>query len=178
MVMDMGRDAVQDGVVELEYKPTVQDLAQALRVRLRASRAGRMRRWLPGALAVLAALQLALMTARDDGSVTSVLWMLIAAGLMAATPWLQARQLHRLAERQGTFRAVVADTGVSVVTDNANMTIGWAALPRYAETSQVFVLLSGDNKAVGITVLPKRGIQDPADADRLRELLDRNLTRV
>ncbi|MFC9912197.1 YcxB family protein [Streptomyces sp. NPDC059862] len=176
--MDMGRDAVQDGVVELEYKPTVQDLTQALRARLRASRSGRMQRWLPGAMAVLAALQLALVIAGGDGSLALILWSLFAAVLVAAMPWLQARQVHRLAERQGTFRAVVSDTGVSVVTDTTTMTISWAAMPRFAETPDVFVLLSGDNKAVGVTVLPKRGIQDPAGADRLRAILDRHLTRV
>ncbi|MET9829371.1 YcxB family protein [Streptomyces sp. NPDC006385] len=178
MVMDMGRDAVQDGVVELEYEPTVRDLTQALRARLRASRSGRMQRWLPGALAVLGALQVALMIATGNGSLGLTLWSLLAAVLVAAIPWFQARQVHRLAEQQGTCRTVVSDTGVSVVTDSTTMTISWAAMPRFAETPDVFVLLSGDSKAVGITVLPKRGVRDSGDADSLRAILDRHLTRV
>ncbi|NUP16155.1 MAG: YcxB family protein [Streptomyces sp.] len=175
----MGREATQgQNVIELVYQPTVKDLEQALRARLRASRSGRMQRWLPGVLGVLALLQLALMIAGGDASLMIILWALLAAVMLAVMPWLQARQLHRFAQRTGTCRTLVTDTGVSIANDSTATTINWAAMPRYAETPEVFVLLSGDNKAVGITVLPKRGIQDPSDADRLREILDRHLTRV
>ncbi|MFH0518314.1 YcxB family protein [Streptomyces sp. M41] len=178
MDMNMGRDAVQDGVVELEYEPTVQDVTQALRARLRASRSGRMQRWLPGVLAVLGALQLALMIATGGGALGLTLWSLLAAALVAAIPWLQARQVHGLAKRQGIFRARVSDTGVQVVTDHSTMAFDWAAMPRFAETTDVFVLLSGDNKAVGVTVLPKRGVRDEQDVERLRAMLHRHLTHV
>ncbi|MDO0915120.1 YcxB family protein [Streptomyces sp. DT2A-34] len=177
MVMDMGRDAVQ-GEVELVYRPTMADLTSALRARMRASRSGRMQRWLPGVLAVLAALQGVVMIAGGSGSVTFVVWALVAAVLLVLMPRFQARQLYRLAERQGTCRSVVSDSGVSVATDHTTTTVDWAVQPRFAETPDLFVLLSGDRNAVAVTVLPKRGIQDPADADRLREILDRNLTRV
>ncbi|WP_328881774.1 YcxB family protein [Streptomyces sp. NBC_00299] len=179
MVMDMGREATQEqDVVELVYQPTVKDLDQALRARLRASRSGRMQRWLPGAMAVLALLMLALVIATGSGSPIVILWLLVAAVMVAAIPWFQARQLHRFAQRQGTCRTLVTDTGVSIANDAGTTTINWAGMPRYAEAAEVFVLLSGDNTAVGVAVLPKRGIQEPADADRLREILDRNLTRV
>ncbi|CAM5707445.1 YcxB family protein [Streptomyces pharetrae] len=179
MIMDMGRGAApEQQTVELVYEPTVGDITQALRARLRATRSGRMLRWLPGALAVLAALQAALVIAGPGESLGSVPWLLFAALLTAATPWLQARQVHRFAERQGTFRVVVSDTGVSLATDTGTQTISWAGMPRYAETPDVFVLLSSDSKALGVTMLPKRGVQGLDGADRLRAVLDRHLTRV
>lgn len=182
MVMDMGRDAAQDqNAVELVYEPTVRDYTQALRARLRASRSGRLQRWLPGLLAVLAALDAALLISggdQDHWSASVIVWAPLLAVLIAITPWLQARQVHRLAARQGTFRAVVTETGVSMTSEAASATLSWAATPRYAETEEVFVLLSGDRKAVGVTVLPKRGVQDPAGADRLRAILDDRLTRL
>ncbi|MFI1163374.1 YcxB family protein [Streptomyces sp. NPDC020801] len=137
-----------------------------------------MQRWFPGVLLVCVAIETALMAAGGDGSVTFIVWGLVASGLVALTPWLQARQIHRLSQRQGTFRATVTDTGVALSTDNTTAAVNWAAQPRYAETREVFVLLSGDKNAVGFTALPKRGLQDPADLDRLREILDRNLTRL
>ncbi|MER6342901.1 YcxB family protein [Streptomyces sp. NPDC001595] len=179
MVMDMGRDAVRDeSTVELTYKPTVGDLTQALRARMRASRAGRIQRWLPAVFAVLAALQAARGIAGGDWDTQFIVWMLLMAGMFPVLPWLQARQFQRLAARQGTFRAVVSDAGLSVVTDTGTATTNWVALPRFAETRDVFVLLSGDAKAVGVTVLPKRGIQGEDGEDRLRAVLDRHLTRV
>jgi hypothetical protein len=48
----------------------------------------------------------------------------------------------------------------------------------YRETHEVFALFSGDHNARLLTLLPKRGLADPADADRLRAILDRHLTRV
>ncbi|MFI8346362.1 hypothetical protein [Streptomyces sp. NPDC085596] len=50
-------------------------------------------------------------------------------------------------------------------------------MPRYLETSRVFVLLSADRNATGFTVLPKHGLPDRASTDRLRTLLDRHITR-
>ncbi|MET7377640.1 YcxB family protein [Streptomyces sp. NPDC005526] len=177
MDMNMGRDAARDGV-ELVYQPTVEDYASALRARRRASRAGGMQRWLPGGLLVCAGLQAALMIAGGDGSVTFIVYALVAAVLVWLTPWLQARQVHKLSQRQGTFRVTVTETGLALSTDNTTASVNWVAQPRYAETREVFVLLSADKNAVGFTMLPKRGLTDPAEADRLREILDRNLTRV
>ncbi|MFI9610740.1 YcxB family protein [Streptomyces sp. NPDC052023] len=156
----------------------MKDLDQALRARQRASRSGRMQRWLPGAMAVLALLLLARMISGGNGSPVLVVWLLVVAVMVAVIPWFQARQVHRFAQRQGTCRTLVTDTGVSITNDASTTTIKWAGMPRYAEAAEVFVLLSADNNALGVAVLPKRGIQAPADADRLREILDRNLTRV
>lgn len=178
MVMDMGRDAAAQDAVELVYEPTVQELAQALRARQRASRFGRMQRWLPGVLAVFVALDLASYLAGGHTSLGLLFWALFVAALLPAVPWLTARQLRRLTQRQGTFRAVVTDSGINLTTDTSTTTMTWAAMPRYAETRDVFVLLSGDKQAVGVTLLPKRGLQNPPDIDRLRQILETHLRRV
>jgi hypothetical protein len=81
-------------------------------------------------------------------------------------------------ERQGTFRVTVTDAGLTLATDNSTTTLNWVAQPRYRETKDVFVMVSPDKKAVGFTVLPKRALRTPEDVDRLRAILDRNLTRV
>ncbi|MET9252612.1 YcxB family protein [Streptomyces sp. NPDC003717] len=106
--------------------------------------------------------------------------LVAAVGLAVAlplTPWLQARAFQRLAEWQGEFRATVTDRGTTVATAHTTVAADWVAQPRYRETDRVFVLLSADRNATGLTVLPKRGLAGPADADRLRALLDRHLTR-
>jgi hypothetical protein len=58
------------------------------------------------------------------------------------------------------------------------MTYRWPILTRYAETDELFVLMTPDRYRVGIVVLPKRGVAEPADIDRLQAVLNRNATRV
>ncbi|MGW3668439.1 YcxB family protein [Streptomyces sp. NPDC005141] len=164
--------------VELEYRPTVGDFSSALRARRGVSKAGRRQFWVLGGAAVVVALECALALAGQDASTLPVIWFVVFAPLIMLSPWLQARQVQRLAERQGTFRATVTDTGVTVATDNSTETLNWMAQPRYRETADAFVMLSPDKNAVGFTVLPKRAAHTPADVDRLRAILDRNLTRV
>ncbi|MDV5145558.1 YcxB family protein [Streptomyces sp. SBC-4] len=61
---------------------------------------------------------------------------------------------------------------------DAETTIRWALLPRYVETPRLFVLLTAKQSGTGFAYLPKRGLADPADADRLRAILDRNITKA
>ncbi|MER6841794.1 hypothetical protein [Streptomyces platensis] len=42
----------------------------------------------------------------------------------------------------------------------------------------LFVLLSADRTAAGVIVLPKRGVADPENVERLRAILDRHLVRA
>ncbi|MEU0071588.1 YcxB family protein [Streptomyces sp. NPDC006332] len=177
MVMDMGRDAAQE-VVELEYRPTTEDYAAALWERRRFSRAGRRIWWLIGLLVVLAGLNAALGLADGDVDLFLLIWPLLSALLLLLAPRLQARQVMRVAARNGLYRAAVSDAGVTVTTDNASSTINWAAQPRYREIRDAFVVFSADKNATCFTVLPKRGLRESADVDRLRTLLDRNLTRA
>ncbi|MFJ8195697.1 YcxB family protein [Streptomyces sp. NPDC096152] len=177
MVMDMGRDAVQDGV-ELEYRPTVKDFTAALRQRSRIGRAARRQKLLVVLAAVVFALEAA--QALTGGGVHwfPLIWAPCFALLLVAAPWLQARQFLKLAARNGAYRVTVSDAGVTVATDHSSSSVGWAAQPRYRETPEIFVTFSDDKNASCFTVLPKRGLANPADVDRLREILDRHLTRA
>ncbi|MFD0506403.1 YcxB family protein [Streptomyces chiangmaiensis] len=173
----MGRDATQD-VVELVYKPVARDYATALRARAGASRAGKLRK--VAFVCVLFALFMETLLALTGSHVDRGLvgWMALVVVLLLLQPWMQGRQLFRFAQRQGTFRASVADTGLTVTTDNSTVNVNWTMQPRYRETPGLFVLLSADKNATGLTILPKRGAQHPADVDRLRAILDQHLTRV
>ncbi|MBJ7903600.1 YcxB family protein [Streptomyces sp. DSM 110735] len=166
-------------VVELTYRPTAEDFASALRARLRVSRLGWLVRWVPVLMGCSVAVQLGVYLALggDRPSVGSLAAMLVAAVMVPLLPWLTGRRLARYTERQGVFRVTVTESGVSVATDTATTTITWQAQPRYRETDRVFVLVSDDKNATGFTMLPKHGLPDRADVDRLRAILDRHLTR-
>ncbi|MFF3879118.1 YcxB family protein [Streptomyces sp. NPDC001978] len=174
-------DAVAERPVELAYRPTVGELASALRARARSTGAGRFQRralvWTVAVTTVGALLSAAGSGHRDTP------WPLYAgvvvfAAFMTAVPWLQARRLHRLAERQGDICGTVDDTGVRLTTAHSSASLDWHLYPRYAETPELFVLLSADKSAVGFVVLPKRAMADPEDVDRLRAVLDRRLVRT
>ncbi|MGW3910169.1 hypothetical protein ACWEBX_01400 [Streptomyces sp. NPDC005070] len=164
--------------VELEYRPTVGDFASALRARRGVSTSGRRQYWVIGCAVVVAAVQMAEVLAGRGGSLFLGVWLAIFVPLMLLSPWLMARQVLRLAERQGVFRVTVSDAGVTVRTDNSVTALNWVMQPRYREAKDVFVMISPDKNAVGFTVLPKRAVRTPEDVDRLRAILDHNLTRV
>ncbi|MFG3026553.1 YcxB family protein [Streptomyces sp. NPDC048254] len=174
-------DAVAERPVELAYRPTVGELASALRARARSTGAGRFQR---GALVWTVAVTTigALLSAAGSGH-RDTPWPLYAGvvvfvAFMTAVPWLQARRLHRLAERQGDICGTVDDTGVRLTTAHSSASHDWHPYSRYAETPELFVLLSADKSAVGFAVLPKRAVADPEDVDRLRAVLDRRLVRA
>ncbi|MGW3136904.1 YcxB family protein [Streptomyces sp. NPDC001139] len=178
MVMDMGRDAEQ-GVVELAYEPVVGDFLGALKERNRLRKRGWVRSWAVGLLAFAFVLNGALSVAgRDKPDWVVLIWLPLALVLLLLTPRLQARAFLKLAVRNGTYRATVTDAGLTMATDNSTTSVKWAAQPRYRETGDAFYTYSDDKNASCFTVLPKRGLAAPADADRLREILDRHLTRV
>jgi hypothetical protein len=177
MVMDMGRDAEQ-GVVELEYRPTVEDFTAALRERRRVSRAGRRQTRLVVVAFFAAGVGVAAQVAGGETPVFLPVWLVVFGFLIVLTPWLQARQVVRVAARNGVYRASVTDSGLTTRTDHSTTTIGWAAQPNYRETKNAFVVFSADRNATCFSVLPKRGLREPTDVDRLRTLLERNLTRV
>lgn len=174
-------DAVAERSVDLAYRPTVGDLASALRARARSTGAGRFQR---GALVWTVAVTTvgALLSAAGSGR-RDTPWQLYAGvvvfvAFMTAVPWLRARRLHRLAQRQGDIRGTVDDTGVRFTSAHSSASLDWHLYPRYAETPELFVLLSADKSAVGFVVLPKRAMADPEDVDRLRAVLDRRLVRA
>ncbi|MFF3915542.1 YcxB family protein [Streptomyces sp. NPDC001852] len=177
MVMDMGRDAVQD-VVELRYRPEAADLTSALRARQRVSRVGWIYRWTPFVTGFAALTEIVRAIQGKHFSPGVLASMVVATLALALSPWLQARAFQRVAVRRGLFRVTVTGQGVSVTTDHTTASGTWAAQPRYRETRRVFVLLSDDKNAITFTMLPKSGLTDPADIDRLRAILDRNIRRV
>ncbi|WP_330457748.1 YcxB family protein [Streptomyces sp. NBC_00820] len=177
MIMDMGRDAAQE-TVELEYQSVEADWVTALRERRQVSKAGRRRKWWIGVMVGCAVLGAAADLADGEAPVFWGVWIAVFVPLMLLAPRLQARQLFRAFERNGTHRVTVTDAGFTAATDNATSTLNWTALPRYRETAEMFVLFGGDKNAVRFAVLPKRGLRNAEDADRLRAILDRNLSRA
>ena len=176
-----GRDTAEEGAVELVYQPTRRDWADALRVRAKSSRAAvRQRRLVIVAAVLFVAAAGASAATGDMGQVPVPLIVGVASALLVLVllPWLQARQLAKISELRGEFRVRVDDSGVRVTTGDTTTTVGWLSQPRYAETAEQFVMLSPDKNVTGLTMLLKRGIQAPADADRLRAIFDRHLQRV
>ncbi|MEW2415170.1 YcxB family protein [Streptomyces sp. NPDC046866] len=168
--------------VELVYEVATADLAQAIRVRTRATPALRRQRWLMPLLGGLSALLggSALLSGQPAGS-KAVLFLglgLLLCGLCVFGPRLQARAFAGMLAKAGQTRAVVDGSGISVSTRQYSTRMDWTAQPAYAETDELFLTLDLHRRAASMTILPKRGVRHPADVDRLRELLDANLRRL
>ncbi|MFJ2777052.1 YcxB family protein [Kitasatospora sp. NPDC087315] len=174
----MGEDQRTGTRLELSYRPTAEDFREALTARAKISATGRRTRWLLTVAAVCAVVGSVLSVTSGEGVSSSLVVMLLVTLLLLALPWLQARQFHRLTEGKGEYRAVVDDSGVTVSTEQSSSTLTWQAAPRFVETPRLFVLLSGDRNASCLTLLPKRGIAEGADVDRLRAVLERHLSRA
>ncbi|MET7610074.1 YcxB family protein [Streptomyces seoulensis] len=181
----MGGESVGVGIpdtagdtVELMYRPVAADFTAALRARHKVGRLGWLQRWAPYSVGISFVVWAALFVAR--GETPPVGWtvgLLLAVAVLLLSPWLSGRQLQRLSDAQGVFRATVTEDGLTLANDTSSASLTWAALPRYLETPRLFVLLSADPNATGFTVLPKHGLPDRASTDRLRGILDRHITR-
>ncbi|MFE5854980.1 YcxB family protein [Streptomyces sp. NPDC056500] len=172
--------------VELAYRPVFADILIGVLVQRRKTRSGRAQLvgWPIGALAAFAA---AWIRFDATGRVTDpAAVMLVSAGIFLVVltlflPRLMAQQYHRLTTEHGEYRAVLDEQGVHFTAERFSHSSDWTLLNRYAETAEHFVLLSADKGAVGLVVLPKRGVQQPAapaGIDGLRALLDGRLRRV
>ncbi|MEW2133646.1 YcxB family protein [Streptomyces sp. NPDC005435] len=166
--------------VELTYRPTREDCASAVRARMRMT----WMRWGRALLVVAAGLALAVEAALPAGGhgglpPGELAAVVVGAVLLLGMPWATSRNLHSALEREGAFRVTVTEAGLTLVTDLSAepVTVTWEERPRYTETERVFVLASADRNASAFTVLPKQGLPDRADTDRLRAILDRHLTR-
>ncbi|MFH8620750.1 YcxB family protein [Streptomyces vietnamensis] len=168
--------------MELVYTPTRADVSDAVRVQMKHGWV----RWLLRALRLVAALAALVLLLelfgpggpKPGGAVRMAGFVLLLLSLGPAMRWLSTRQMYALIGRQGEFRARVDEDSVRWTTRDSEIVQRWQLLNRYAETPTQFVLLSADKGGVGVGALPKRGFADPADVDRLREVLDRNLTRL
>ncbi|MEU7029572.1 hypothetical protein AB6O49_10475 [Streptomyces sp. SBR177] len=179
-------DPVTAEAVELVYTPTRAEVADACRVELRLGASRRMRWVLPlgATLAFLVVAADRLVGHRELAPVHAALLTglgLVAGLLWPLTPWWQALWVYPKIARAGGYWARVSDGGLVLTTRRGELS---GEPPEtspdanaYVETSRLFVLLSLDG-AAGLIALPKRGLADPADVDRLRALLDRNITRL
>ncbi|MFB7515163.1 YcxB family protein [Streptomyces sp. NPDC056144] len=166
--------------VRLGYSAEFADVHEAVRVRLRATRWWPAMRWttrIVGGFAVLVA-GLALWIGDAGAAVTLVLLGAVAVGAAELIPWGTAWSLFRLIGSQGDATAVVDEDGGRWTSRDTDTTIRWALLPRYVETPRLFVLLTAQRSGTGFAYLPKRGLADPADVDRLRAVLDRYTARA
>ncbi|MFE2018569.1 YcxB family protein [Streptomyces sp. NPDC059499] len=180
----MGGDSSQQDIdrgaaAEFVYRPTAADFEEALRARARRTPAGRAQALLAPATAAVAVVVFAAL--RDAGPIVWIISLLISVG---AACWGTARGLRTMARRMfsivepyGECRMVADDRGAVSTGERVSFTTDWTVYREFLETPGLFVLLGGE-RAAGIAVLPKRGAQDPADVDRLRAILDRNLKRL
>jgi hypothetical protein len=169
-----GRD-IEHGTdaVELVYRPMRVDITTGLRVREAYRRLTWLRR---GAAALFVCLGLLLIPGRTP-FLQVVVWWLFAV-MVWGIPRLYAFQVQRNVQWQGEYRTTVTEDALSAVNDHCALTQRWTLFRGYRETAEYFVLLSRDRSIMWLEVLPKRGLLDPQDAERLRALLDRHLQRV
>ncbi|MGQ4366032.1 YcxB family protein [Streptomyces sp. SAS_272] len=166
--------------VELEYQLTREDFRQALKARAKASgRVQRTQRFAVMGVALLAGASVVPLAKGEAPDVRSLMMGgLIVVLLFVLQPWLTARQFHKLASRNGAYRARIDDCGVTVSNTGGSNQLNWTAAPHYAETPDTLVLFSGDKNVSCLTVLPKRGVQEPGGVDGARALLDRHIHRL
>lgn len=169
--VEAGHRPAVDERIELVYTPTVEDFREALAARSRATRAGRRHRLFLNLIAAGTVLVGALKIAIGEEIDSSLVAVLVAAvGLILVLPRLQAAQFHRLAADKGEFKVTVEATGVTIANRHSTSTLAWQAAPYHVETPGLFVLLSADKNNACLSILPKRGTDDP---DGLRALLAR-----
>ncbi|MFJ3658968.1 YcxB family protein [Streptomyces sp. NPDC090119] len=176
---DRAEIAVEEHV-ELEYQLTRDDIGQALKARDKASsRARRMRGFaLVGGAALVGASAVPLANGEAPDTQSLVIAGLLVVLLFVLQPWLLARQFHKIASRNGACRTRVDDSGVIVSNQGGSSQLNWTAVPRYAETADTFVLLSGDKNVSCLTVLPKRGVRGAGGMDAVQAVLDRHIRRL
>ncbi|MGI8335825.1 YcxB family protein [Actinomadura scrupuli] len=171
----------ETSAVELAYLPTTADAVGAIRARMRATPSGRLQNGilLAGAIIVLGVLVTNLTGSREPGSTVRCLaGLALLIGMYVLLPTLRGRRVYRMVATQGEFQAIVDTSGVRVTSRDTETRYQWPMLTRYAETDELFVLMTPDKHGIGFVVLPKRGAATPADLDRLQAVLDRNSTRA
>ncbi|WP_327172249.1 YcxB family protein [Streptomyces sp. NBC_01336] len=170
-----------DTPVQLTYAVTWREISDGLRIQLRHSPVGRWCfrvLWTLGAL--LGFVIVANLLTRGLDAVGMGVWrfFLIACLLMVAFRWLTALALLGYARHLGEHRVTVDVSGIRTVTERHTNETGWKFYGRCVEGPRVFVLLTPDVWGAGVMVLPKRGLDAPQDADRLRELIGAHLVSV
>ncbi|MGK5627833.1 YcxB family protein [Streptomyces sp. URMC 123] len=170
--------SVRDAAVEFDYQPTAADFEEALRARARRTPAGRAQALLAPLAAVVAVVVFTALRAASlpVGIVSLVISVGVASWGTLRGLRTMARRMHSIVEPYGPGRMVADDRRAVFTGERVSFTNDWTVFREYLETPHLFVLLSGE-RAAGLAVLPKRGARVPADVDRLRAILDRNLKR-
>ncbi|MFD4527281.1 YcxB family protein [Streptomyces sp. NPDC058470] len=171
-------DNVVDGrtVVELAYRPQSADALVGLRARERIKRTGLLLR---GVFLLLWIGQwLVSAVVRGSVDVVSTVLFLLVGLLVWGYPRLQAAQVQRLVGWQGEYRATVSPAGITCRTDHGTLIQKWSVFQGYRETASHFVLLSRDPNIMCVDVLPKRGVHEAGNLERLRAILDQHIPRV
>ncbi|MGW1537691.1 hypothetical protein [Streptomyces aureus] len=179
MVEGAGQPERTDAI-ELEYRPKRSDFTAAVRTQFRAGGNGPKAIW--GVLAFVAFSCMGAWSSWHEGHTTAAVirlgWLPVVVCTVWFAPVYLGRGMHRLAESHGTTRMTVTDAGVTTTTDKGTRVRGWGVRNRYRETRTVFVVFGPEAASDALTLLPKRALRAPGDVDRLRAILDRNLTRV
>lgn len=175
--MDQGAEAVS-----LNYTMTADDIRHGMRVRARAATGLASKAALLFSIGLVAVALLVLLSVAFTEGLTTRTWTwLIVYALMVAVivlvvPRARKRQYQRVADQMGTIRVSVDDGSVRLEGPHGTTTNSWSAYGSFVETEQAFVLLSPDKKRIIFTVLPKRGLTERSDAERLRGILARHLS--
>ncbi|MFE3582330.1 YcxB family protein [Streptomyces vinaceus] len=161
------------------YEPTIDDFRGAVRARARRTGAGRAETALVPLVTTGLVLGFGLL--RELLPVVLAVSGVLALGVGALGGARgrrgMARRLHQVMAAYGQCRTVVDERGAATTGRTMSYTSDWQLFTLYAETPELFVLLGGP-RASCVAVLPKRGAEEPADIDRLRGILDRNLRRL
>ncbi|MEW2065882.1 hypothetical protein [Streptomyces sp. NPDC007346] len=118
------------------------------------------------------------------GPLLSVLVPVLSLGIMIVALELglrtQTRPLFSIVEPYGECRMVADERGAVSAGERASFTAEWPVHSGHLETPRLFVLfvLFGGERSAGVAVLPERDAQDPADVERLRGILGRNIKRL
>ncbi|MET9856183.1 YcxB family protein [Streptomyces sp. NPDC006450] len=174
-----GAPAQQVEQAVFEYRLTIEDFREAVRVRARRTGAGRAE----AALIPLVTTGLVAMFGLLRGILPVVLVVSAVLGLGVGliggvrSRRSMARRLHGVMALYGQCRTVVDGRGTATTGETMSYTSDWQLFTEYVETPDLFVLVGGP-RAGCLAALPKRGAQEPADIDRLRALLDANLRRI
>ncbi|MCX4778304.1 YcxB family protein [Streptomyces sp. NBC_01264] len=170
-----------DQAVELYYSAARRDVREVLRWRAVRAPGGRVQLLVWLVLVPLAPLTLIVV---QHGRGTDPAGLAFAAGVgvvlgaacLCLDLWRLARRMYRWASKHPEYRCVIAEREVrNHRPDGTAAVYAWARYTGWTETRNLFVFVHGNGD---LAWLPKRAALVPADLDRLRAILGRNLRRL
>lgn len=171
------QDTDRGTAVEFVYRPTAADFEEALRARARRSPAGRAQALMAPLVAAIAVF---VFSALRDATLT--VWIISLVLSVVIASWGTVRGLRVMARRM--FSVVEPYGQCHMAADERGQHRRAGVLHHGLDGVPGVSGDAGALRAAGRRTrgrsrgLPKRGAQDPADVDRLRVILDRNLKRL